>query len=119
MALVIVARGVALNIFGKAASSGSLAMRLMRLKKAIVLIMNNIQRYPAETHVDLASKVRTAVAVGDRGHELYPFTQQDRSPEGWQVQTFLHLVRPSFAAELLLARSEAALGAPDTAVVRH
>ena len=59
------------------------------------------------------------VAVGDRGQELYPFTQQDRGPEGLQAQTFLNQVRPSFAAELLLAQSEAAPGAPDTAVVHH
>ena len=40
VALVIVTTDVALNIFGKAASSGSPAMRLMRLKKPIALIMD-------------------------------------------------------------------------------
>ena len=94
-------------------------MRLMRLKKAIALSMDEMQRCPAETYVALASKVRTVVAVGDSGQELYPFTQQDRGPEGLQAQTFLKKVRPSFVAELLLARSEAAPGAPDTAAVHH
>ena len=91
----------------------------MRLKKTIALIMDEIQRCPAETDVAVTSKVRTAVAVGDRGQELYPFTQQDRGSEGLQAQAFRNQVRPSFAAELLLARSEAAPGALDTAVVHH
>ena len=77
------------------------------------------KRCPAETYVALASKVRTVVVVGDRKQELYPFAQQDHGPEGLQAQTFLNLVRPSFAAELLLARSEAAPGAPDAAAVHH
>ena len=119
MALVIVTTDVALNIYGKAAPHGPPPMRLMEQKKATALIMDLIQMCPAETFIALAVKNRTVVAVGGRKQELDPFTQQDRGPAGLQVQTFVNQARPSFAAELLLARSKAAPGAPDTAAVHH
>jgi hypothetical protein len=117
VALVLVTTDVALKIYGKAASGGSPAMRLMKQKKATALIMDEIQRCPAETYIALASRNTTVVAVGDRGQELYPLVPQDRGV--LQVQTFANHARPSFAAELLLARSSAAPGAPDTAAVYH
>ena len=43
VALVIVTTDVALNIYGKAASHGSPAMRLMKQKKAIAPILDEIQ----------------------------------------------------------------------------
>ncbi|MFM7988885.1 MAG: hypothetical protein ACKPKO_57195, partial [Candidatus Fonsibacter sp.] len=52
---------------------GSPAMRLMRRKKTIALILDEIQRCPIETYVALASHNKAAVAVGDRGQDIYPF----------------------------------------------
>ncbi|MFM7986627.1 MAG: hypothetical protein ACKPKO_45660, partial [Candidatus Fonsibacter sp.] len=75
---------MALNLHGKAASRGLPAMRLMKQKTAIALIMDEIQRCPAETYIALASKIRTMVVVGDRGQELYHL----------QAQTFAHQAHP-------------------------
>ncbi|MFM7979707.1 MAG: hypothetical protein ACKPKO_10360 [Candidatus Fonsibacter sp.] len=50
LALVIVTTDVALHIYGKPASHGSPAMRLMKQKKASALILDKIQKVP---HRDL------------------------------------------------------------------
>ncbi|MFM7979733.1 MAG: hypothetical protein ACKPKO_10495, partial [Candidatus Fonsibacter sp.] len=54
VALVIVSTDVALNIYGKSASHGSPAMRLMRQKTGIALITGEVQKVPVETYVALA-----------------------------------------------------------------
>ena len=100
VALVIVTTDVALNIYGKAASHGSPAMRLMKQKKAIALILDEIQRCPIETYVALASHNKTVVAVGDRGQEIYPFSSSEQT--GLQVQTFANPTRPTFVAEMFV-----------------
>ena len=101
VALIIVTPGMALHLYGKAASHGFPATRLMQQKTAVALIMDETQRCPAETYIALAINIRTMVAVGDCGQDLYDL----------QAQTCANQARPSFAAELWLARTAAAPGA--------
>ncbi len=89
--------GVALNMYGKAVSHGSPAMRLMKPKKAMACILNAIQRCPIETYVALARHNKTVVAVGDRGQEIYPCSSSEQT--GLQVQTFANLTRPTVATD--------------------
>ncbi|MFM7985683.1 MAG: hypothetical protein ACKPKO_40860, partial [Candidatus Fonsibacter sp.] len=70
VALVIVTTDVALNIYGKDGSHGSPAVRLTKQKKVIALIMDEIRMCLAETYAALANKIKTVVAVGERGQEL-------------------------------------------------
>ena len=72
VAVVLVTTDVALKIFGKAAASGSPAARLLRKKRPVAIIMDEVQRCPVETYVALGSQAPTVIAVGDRGQELYP-----------------------------------------------
>ncbi|MFM7989317.1 MAG: hypothetical protein ACKPKO_59385 [Candidatus Fonsibacter sp.] len=71
MALIIDSPDMALHLYGKAASRGLPATRLMQQNTASAIIMEEIQRCPAETCIALAITIRTMVVVGDRGQELY------------------------------------------------
>ncbi|MFM7990328.1 MAG: hypothetical protein ACKPKO_64535, partial [Candidatus Fonsibacter sp.] len=71
VALITVTPDIALHLYIKAASRALPAMRLMKQKKAIAPIMDEFKRCPAATCIALASNIRTMVAVGDRGQELY------------------------------------------------
>ena len=117
IALVLVTTDVALKIFAGAAASGSPAARLLKKKKPLAVIMDEVQRCPVETYVALGSQTSTVIAVGDRGQELYPLvpwhTQAQAAASGLQVQTFTAQARPCFAAEMLLQRAQAAPGAPE------
>ena len=116
VAVVLTTTDAALKIFAKSANSSSPAARVMKKKRPLAIIMDEMQRCPAETYVALASRHTTLVAVGDRGQELYPLVPQWRggaaAPSSHiQSQSFAQQARPCFAAELLLARAAAAPGA--------
>jgi len=108
VAVVLVTTDVALKLCGKAANAGSPAARLMKKKQPAALIMDEMQRCPAETYLALASHHTTLVAVGDRGQELYPLNVLQPRRGGRadgriiEVQQFLSQSRQTFAAELLL-----------------
>ena len=125
VAVALVTTDVALKLWGKAANPGSPAARLMKKKQPTALIMDEMQRCPAETYLALASNHTTLVAVGDRGQELYPLHVQQPCRGGHadrriiQVQTFLGQSRQAFAAELLIGREKAAPGAPDSPAIHH
>ena len=91
----------------------------MRRKQSSALILDEMQRCPIETFCALGSRHDTAVAVGDRGQEAYPATPSGRSAAALRTQTFPQQARPTFAAELLLARASAAPSAPGSPVVYH
>ena len=80
--------------------------------------MENNQRCPAETYVVLAS-TRQWSPSQTAGRNSTPSRNQNRGPSGLQVQTIANEARSAFAAELLLAWSMAAPGAPSTAAVHH
>ncbi|MFM7984406.1 MAG: hypothetical protein ACKPKO_34285, partial [Candidatus Fonsibacter sp.] len=90
---------------------------LMKQKKANALILDEIQRCPIEAHAALASHIKTVVAVGDCWQEIYPFASFEQA--GLQVQTFADPTRPTFVAEMLLARAEVVPCALDVAHVQH
>ncbi|MFM7979767.1 MAG: hypothetical protein ACKPKO_10665, partial [Candidatus Fonsibacter sp.] len=79
--------------------------------------MDEIQGCPIETYVAVASHNKTVVAVGDRGQYVYPCSSYEQF--GLQAQTFANPIRPTFVADMLLARTEAAPGAPDVTHVHH
>jgi hypothetical protein len=125
VAVVLVTTDVALKLCGKAANPGSPAARLLKKKQPAALIMDEMQRCPAETYLALASNHTTLVAVGDRGQELYPL-HMSQPPRGGKadegtirIQTFFDQSRQTFAAELLLEREQAAPGAPDSPAIHH
>jgi hypothetical protein len=125
VAVVLVTTDVALKLCGKAANAGSPSARLMKKKQPAALIMDEMQRCPAETYLALSSHHTTLVAVGDRGQELYPLNVLQPRRGGRadgriiKVQQFLSQSRQTFAAELLLGREKAAPGAPDSPTIHH
>ena len=116
VAVVMVTMDVALKIFGRAAAPGSPAAKLMSRKQSSALILDETQRCPIETFCALGSRHDAVVAVGGRGQEIYPATPS-RSDAALPTQTFAQQARPTFAAESLLARASAALGASGSPAV--
>ena len=119
VAVLLVTTDVALKIFGRAATPGSPAAKLMKQKQSSSLILDEMQRCPVETFCALGSRHDTVVAVGDRGQEIYPAMPSGRNVAALPTQTFVQQARPTFAAESLLARASAAPGAPDSPIVYH
>ncbi|MFM7981837.1 MAG: hypothetical protein ACKPKO_21215 [Candidatus Fonsibacter sp.] len=61
IARITVTPDMALHLYGKAASRGLPAMWLMQQKTAIALIVDKIQRCPAETRIASATNIKTMV----------------------------------------------------------
>ena len=73
VAVLLVSGDVALKIFGRCATPGSPAARLLKEKKQnTALILDEMQRCPVETFCALGSRHDAVVAVGDRGQEMHP-----------------------------------------------
>jgi len=109
VAVVLVTTDMALKLCGQFAMLRSPAARLMKKKQPSCIIIDEMQRCPAETYLALASHHTTLVAIGDRGQSLYPpnVSWRPRGNEAkWfvNVQKFLGQSRQSFAADLLVDR---------------
>ena len=95
--MALVTTDVALKLLAKAATQTAPTAELLRQKRPIALIMDEVQRCPAETYVALANDYDTIVAVGDSSQVLYPLTTQGQpggssgkaKGKGIQVQTVL------------------------------
>ena len=70
VAVLLVTVDVALKIFGRSATPGSPAARLLMGKQSTALILDEMQRCPVETFCALGSRHDTVVAVGSRGQEI-------------------------------------------------
>ena len=82
--------------------------------------MDETQRCAIETFCALGSRHDAVVTVGGRGQVVYPATMSSgHNADALPTQTFAQQARPAFAAESLLARASAALGAPDSPTVHH
>ena len=111
--MLLVTTDVALKIFGRAATPGSPAAKLLKQRHSSALILDDLQRCPIETFCALGSRRDTVVAVGGRGQDIYPVRPTGRGEAALPTQTFVLRARPALAAESLLARASAAPGAPD------
>ena len=109
---------MALKIFGRAATPGSPAARLLKEKQSTALILDEMQRCPVETFRALGSRHDAVAAVGDRGQEIYPMLPK-RGEDALAMQKFVLQAGPTFAGESLLERAMAAPGAPDSPKVYH
>ena len=119
VAVLLVTGDVALKIFGRCATPGSPAARLMREKQSTALLLDEMQRCPVETFCALGSRHDTVVAVGDRGQEVPPTLPKSGEAAVLPVPKFVLQAGPSFACEPLLERAMAAPGAPDSPQVYH
>ena len=66
VAVLLVTTDVALKIFGRAATPGSPAARLLTQKQPTALVLDEMQRCPIETFCALGSRHDAVVAVGGR-----------------------------------------------------
>ena len=121
VAVLLATTDVALKIFGRAATPGSPAARLLKQRKSATLILDEVQRCPLETFCALGSRHDTVVAVGDRGQEIYPLAPRPtgRVAGALPTQTFAAQRPPTFAAEALLARALAVPGTPCCPIVHR
>ena len=106
VAVLLLTTDVALKIFGRAATPGSPAARLMRENQPTALLLGEMQRCPVEAFCALGSRHDTVVAVGDRGQDIYP-TVPTRGEAALAMQKLALQARPTFAGESLLERAVA------------
>ena len=104
VAVLLVTVDVALKIFGRAATPGSPAARLLKEKQPAALILGEMQRCPVETFCALGSRHDTVVPVGDRGQDICP-TAPRRGEAALAMQKFVLQAGPTFAGESLLERA--------------
>ena len=99
VAVLLATTDVALKLFGRAATPGSPAARLLKQRKSAALILDEAQRCPIETFCALGSRHDTVVAVGGRGQEIYPPAgPTGRVAGALPTQTFAQQARPTVAA---------------------